>query len=72
MKGAEHLLAFIEANGGRIHRGALNESIMELHKNGLIKEEFTPGQPGLYVSHNYDWVLTPIGELYADTGGVAE
>lgn len=40
MERKDLLLQFIKANGGRIHRGALHQSMRELVNQGLVKAEF--------------------------------
>lgn len=54
------LLRVIELNGGRVHRGAIQKALSNLHFGGEIEEKFTPESPKNYTE--YDFVLTSKGQ----------
>jgi hypothetical protein len=58
------LLRVIELNGGRVHRGAIQKTLLELHEQENVEVIFNPETPKNHTE--YDFQLTKKGQDVLD------
>ena len=58
VKGLEHLIAFMEANGGTVPRTAFSRGVNELVKQEYVKPVFYSLPSGRTPNPNFDYQLT--------------